>query len=161
MHTPRMRAISHRILQVKRGNKKDDDNDDDIVQYIVSSKPVSNKARYRWRTTRACFQLKSGKMLHKCSKDCTWKGLRRANDLQYCDKPVKDSMFVSPVEPVELQYLVNGLRKNKSPGFDNIGPSLVKLIFPVICHLLTLIYNLSLCSGQVPKKFNIAKVIPV
>ena len=42
-----------------------------------------------------------------------------------------------------------------------IGPSLVKLIFPVICYPLTHIYNLSLCSGQVPKKLIIAKVIPV
>ena len=63
--------------------------------------------------------------------------------INYCDKPVKDSMFVRPVNPVEQQYLVNGLSKNKSPGFDdNIGPSLVKLVFPVICHTLTHIYNL-------------------
>jgi len=32
---------------------------------------------------------------------------------------------------------------------------------PVICYPLTHIYNLSLCSGQVPKKLKIAKVIPV
>ena len=70
-------------------------------------------------------------------------------------------MFVSPVDLVELQNLVNGLSKNKSLGFDNIGPSLVKLIFSVICYLLTRIYNLFLCSGQVPKKLKIAKVIPV
>ena len=27
-------------------------------------------------------QLKSGKILHKCSTDCTWKGLQQGNDLQ-------------------------------------------------------------------------------
>jgi len=35
-----------------------------------------------WRTTRACCKLQSGKMLHKCSMDCTWKGPQQGNDLQ-------------------------------------------------------------------------------
>ena len=33
-------------------------------------------------TARARCQLKSGKILHKCSTDCTWKGLQPRNDLQ-------------------------------------------------------------------------------
>ena len=35
----------------------------------------------RWGTAQACYQLKSGKMLHKCSTDGTWKGLQPGNDL--------------------------------------------------------------------------------
>jgi len=49
--------------------------------------------------------------------------------IKYCDKPTKTSMFVTPVGLVELQRLVSGLINNKSPGMDNIGPSLVKLVF--------------------------------
>ena len=41
-----------------------------------------NNPSFRWWTVRARCQLKSGKMLHKCSTDCTWKGLQRENDLQ-------------------------------------------------------------------------------
>ena len=44
---------------------------------------------------------------------------------------------------------------------DNIGTRLVKLVFPVICYPLLHIYNLSLSTGVVPKKLQIAKVIPV
>ena len=81
--------------------------------------------------------------------------------IKYCDMPTKTSMFVTPVGPSELQRLVCGLKNNKSPGADNIGPSLVKLIFPAICLPLLHIYNLSLSTGVVPRKLKIAKVIPV
>ena len=70
-------------------------------------------------------------------------------------------MFVTPVGPYELLRFVNGLKHNKSPGFDNIGPGLVKLVFPAICCPLLHIYNLSLSTGAVPEKFKIARVIPV
>ena len=46
-------------------------------QYYYTKKPSC-----RWGTARARCQLKSGKMLHKCSTDCTWKGLQPENDLQ-------------------------------------------------------------------------------
>ena len=81
--------------------------------------------------------------------------------IQYCDKSTKTSMFVTPVGPEELQRLVCRLNNNKSPGMDNIGPSLVKLIFPAICFPLLHIYNLSLSTGVVPRQLKIAKVIPV
>ena len=40
------------------------------------------KPSCRWGTVRARCQLKSGKILHKCSTDCNWKGLQTGNDLQ-------------------------------------------------------------------------------
>ena len=50
------------------------------IGHILSSKHKTPSCR--WGTARARCQLKSGKMLHKCSTDCTWKGLQPANDLQ-------------------------------------------------------------------------------
>jgi len=40
------------------------------------------KPSCRWGVARARCQLKSGKILHKCLTDCTWKGLQRENNLQ-------------------------------------------------------------------------------
>ena len=48
---------------------------------------------------------------------------------EFCGKPTNTSMFVTPVGPEELQRFVNSLTNNKSPGMDNIGPRLVKLVF--------------------------------
>jgi len=74
---------------------------------------------------------------------------------QYCDKRVKNSMFVQPVNASEL------LQNGKAPGFDHIGPGLVKEISPVICEPLLYIFNLSLSMGIVPDQLKIAKIIPV
>ena len=87
--------------------------------------------------------------------------LNNTDFIKYCDKPIKTSMFVTPVGPEELQRFVSGLINNKSSGMDNIGPSLVKLVFPAICFPLLHIFNLSLSTGVVPSKLKIAKVIPV
>jgi len=56
----------------------------------------------------------------------------------FCDQPTNTSMFLTPIGPEELQRLVNSLTmyNNKTPGMDNIGPRLVKLVFPVICYPL-------------------------
>ena len=43
---------------------------------------ANKKPSCRWGTARVRRQLKSSKMLHKCSTDCTWKGLQTGNDLQ-------------------------------------------------------------------------------
>ena len=80
---------------------------------------------------------------------------------QYCDRPVKNSMFVQPVTASELLQLTVKLKNGKAPGFDQIGPSLVKEIFPVICEPLLHIFNLSLSMGIVPDQLKIAKIIPV
>ena len=70
-----------------------------------------------------------------------------------CDKPTNTSMFVTPVGPEELQRLVNSLT-----GMDNIGPRLVKLVFPVICYALLHTYNLSLSTGVVPKNLRLQRL---
>ena len=83
------------------------------------------------------------------------------NFKQYCDRPVMDSMFVQTADVSELLKLITGLKNGKAPGYDQIGPSLVKEISSVICEPLLHVFNLSLNSGIVPSQLKIAKIIPV
>jgi len=69
-------------------------------------------------------------------------------------------MFVQPVNASELLQLIAKLKNGKAPGFDQIGPGLVKEISPVICEPLLYILNLSLSMGIVPDQLKIAKIIP-
>ena len=53
------------------------------------------------------------------------------------------------------------LKDNKSPGPDNIGPKLVKVMEYAIIDPLEYIFNICLNSGKVPTKMKTAKIIPV
>jgi hypothetical protein len=53
------------------------------------------------------------------------------------------------------------LKYFKSPGPANIGPRLVKESSQILSMLLVHIYNLSLRTGVVPAKLELAKVIPI
>ena len=84
------------------------------------------------------------------------------NDFQnYLGNSVVDSLFCDPVTITELSQLIKDLRISKSPGPDEIGPKLVKLIAPMILEPLVHIYNLSFSSGVVPDKLKVAKIVPV
>ena len=71
------------------------------------------------------------------------------------------SLFMLPTNEKEVNDIVNSLKKNKSPGFDNITNELLKSIIDEIVTPLTYIFNLSMSSGVVPDKMKIAKVIPI
>ena len=46
----------------------------------------------------------------------------------YCGQPMKNSMYCEPVSKDELLKLINSLKNGKSPGFDNIGPKVLKQV---------------------------------
>jgi len=79
----------------------------------------------------------------------------------YCHKPDKNSFFVTPTNSIELTKIITKLNNTKSPGYDNIGPRLIKGVCTTILDPLVHIFNLSLLSGCVPHKLKVAKVIPV
>ena len=59
-------------------------------------------------------------------------------------------MLCEPVNIPELVSIIKNMKKNKSPGPDNIGTSILKQIVPSILHPLLHIINLSFSSGSVP-----------
>ena len=52
------------------------------------------------------------------------------------------------------------LERSKSPGLDDIPPSLLKDAASCLAEPLTYLINMSLCTGQVPNEWKQAKVLP-
>ena len=76
----------------------------------------------------------------------------------YCPPSVKNSIFIKPLDNIELMVIINKLDSSKSPASDNIGPRLVKYIAPAIINPLVDIFNKSFATGIVPDRLKIAKV---
>ena len=79
----------------------------------------------------------------------------------YMENSKKNSMFCDTVDYEELAAVIDNLNSKKSPGYDEVGPSLVKQSASGFITPLLYIYNLSFLTGVVPDKLKISKVIPI
>jgi len=53
------------------------------------------------------------------------------------------------------------LRKDKSPGVDNLSPRVLKLISEEIAHPASILFNQSMNEGDVPLDWRSANVKPI
>jgi len=53
--------------------------------------------------------------------------------MQFQVKNCSETMFVVPVTETEVEQVINGLKNNSSPDFDEIPTSLVK---QCLCHFI-------------------------
>ena len=96
-------------------------------------------------------------------------GPKLASDIQnsgknyheYLHERVPSSMFMNPIDEMEMVKIINKLKPNKSAGHDNIGNFIIKKVACEIVNPLTNIFNLSLSTGIVPKETKRAKVVPI
>ena len=87
--------------------------------------------------------------------------------------PISDKKFESflsgsyptlnefPLTDKELEIAFLSLKSNKSPGFDDIRPDVIKFVFDEIVRPIKYIFNLSLRKGVFPDMLNIARVTPI
>lgn len=76
-------------------------------------------------------------------------------------KSVKNSIYLNPTSPDEIEKLINSLKQSKSCGIDNISNEFLKKINTAICLPISIIINMSLEFGTVPTSMKLAKVIPI
>ena len=74
---------------------------------------------------------------------------------------INNTMFINPLNKIELLKLINSLDKKKSSGPDDISPKVVCQYADKIADPLTHIFNLSLTQGVFPARLKLAKVIPI
>ncbi|XP_046686962.1 uncharacterized protein LOC124372602 [Homalodisca vitripennis] len=70
-------------------------------------------------------------------------------------------LVLKPTSPKELSDVLNGLKVKPSAGLDEISSSIVKVCKSELLLPLVHVTNLSLQSGEFPKKMKFAKVIPL
>ena len=61
----------------------------------------------------------------------------------------------------DVLHMIRALEHNKSPGYDCIGPKILKSVVDFVVNPLVHLYNMSFQQGIVPSQLKIAKVIPV
>ena len=83
------------------------------------------------------------------------------NYKKYLTSFFSNSMFLNPITEFELHKEITKLPTDKSPGYDEIPPKIVKKSALFILKPLTHIYNLSFLQGYVPDKLKLAKVVPI
>ena len=66
---------------------------------------------------------------------------------------------MKPIVESEILKIINKFDQNKSAGHDDVGNLIVKKVAKEIGHPLTLVFNLSLSTGNVPNQLKVAKVI--
>ena len=71
------------------------------------------------------------------------------------------SIFLSPVSPLEVTKIINGLKPKLSSGIDDINNKLLKELTEYIAVPLSQIVNKSLTDGIFPQKMKSAKVVPL
>ena len=81
----------------------------------------------------------------------------------YLDKMTKSntSLFLTPTNKEEIQYLINSLPNKTSSGHDSISNKLLKRLSPSLIEPLTIIFNKSLESGIFPEEMKKADVVPL
>ena len=74
---------------------------------------------------------------------------------------VEEEMKIKDLSDEELKVAISNLEPEKSAGYDEISPKIVKVASTEIFKPLKYIINLSLRQGVVPDKIKIARVVPV
>ena len=115
-----------------------------------------------------CEIFDQNKIAHSFNKFFTSIGPKLASSIPSSSKDFKD--FLSPVStnldeyPLhdeELNEAFNSLKANKSPGFDDISPTVVKRCHEDIFNPIKHVFSLSLKQGIFPENLKIARVSPI
>ena len=79
----------------------------------------------------------------------------------YLKNPNPDSIYLIPVDEIEVKSIIMSLNINKSNGPQSIPNEILKSISEIISAPLTNICNQIFTSGIYPDKLKLAKVIPI
>ena len=80
---------------------------------------------------------------------------------KYLGESITESIFLHPVNKIEVERTISQMNGNKAMGHDKIHArnlkDLKEIISPLICHIV----NLAFKTGEYPQQLKLAKVIPI
>ena len=80
---------------------------------------------------------------------------------EWMSPPPRDSFFLSPITPEEIETEISKLEIGKAVGPSNIPVSILKILKGALWDPLQIILNASFLTGIVPERFKLARFIPV
>ena len=79
--------------------------------------------------------------------------------LDYLNNPVKNSLFLKPTDPKEIEAIILSLNNSKSSGPFSIPIRLLKTLAKGVSESYSLIVNDSFMTGVYPTNLKVAKVV--
>ena len=74
---------------------------------------------------------------------------------------INNTMFLYPTDVSEIKSIVRDFLINKSSGYDDVSPRVLKPVIDKICVLLCAICNKFFQSDSFQTKLKTAKVVPI
>ena len=111
-------------------------------------------------------QIRNFKYLKQLFCNNCWKSKRKYQSftqtfLWFPKNRTKKSLFLSPTNILEIQYIISSTDSNKSVGPNSIPTKKLKLLTNDISSQLVDIFNISFSTGVFPTKLKLAKVVSV
>ncbi|CAB4026300.1 Hypothetical predicted protein, partial [Paramuricea clavata] len=87
---------------------------------------------------------------------------KNSNDFKkYLNTNYVNSVFITEIKTSEVLEIMRQLKPNKSHGYDEIHPRVIKEIAPQISTVLCHIFNLTFKTGIIPKGLKISLITPI
>ena len=77
---------------------------------------------------------------------------------EYLNKPCPSSIYLHDCYPTEINEIISNLENGKS---SDIPIRVIKASAPIICPILTQIFNNHLCQGIFPEELKIGNITPI
>ena len=75
--------------------------------------------------------------------------------------PRTDSLKFNPLTSKEVLELLKNLKPSKSPGPDQIRPSELKMVAKEIAWSVSILFNETLVTGELPQEFKMGNIVPL
>ena len=137
----------------------------DTIKEVIGKAKLIDNGLPKMKVIDECEIFDQNKIAHSFNKFFTSIGPKLASSIPSSSKDFKD--FLSPVSanldeyPLhdeELNEAFNSLKANKSPGFDDISPTVVKRCHEDIFNPIKHVFSLTLKQGVFAEKLKIARV---
>ena len=80
--------------------------------------------------------------------------------MSYLSNPNPSSFFISSSTPEEVERTISSF-PNKSSNIDDIPNFVFRRISGIISPVISLLFNESVCVGEFPSIFKLARVVPI
>ena len=79
----------------------------------------------------------------------------------YLKHKCKNTIFLEPTDPEEINKIISNLKAKASSGHDNISAKLVKSLKDELKKPISILANKSIAEGTFPDNYKIAEVVPI
>ena len=140
----------------------------DTIKEVIDKSKLIDNGLPKIMVIDGCEIFDQSKIAHGFNKFFTDVGPKLASSIPSSSKDFNDFLSSAStsldeylLQDEELNEVLNNLKANKSPGFDDISSTIFKRCRENIFNLIKHVFSLSLKQGMFPENLKIARVPPI